>query len=64
MAPHGGLERGADILGNLPHLAPMGVSGDLKPVVFRVGGELGVAAGFFQGDLRLFVEDIAEALVE
>ena len=51
-------------LAALPHLAPMGFLRDLKAVVFRVGGELRVAAGLLQRDLRLLIEHVAQALVE
>ena len=56
--------RRADVLGRLPHLAPVGVGRDLEAVVLRVGGERRVAAGFRQRGLRLLVEDIAQALEE
>ena len=61
---HGGLERLADVLGRLPHLAPMGLRRDLETVVLWVSGEVVVAAGFLQCSLRLLVEHIAQAFVK
>ena len=62
--PHGGLQGAADVLGGLPHLAPVGLGRDLEAVVLRESGEVCVAAGLGQGGLRLLVEDIAQPLVE
>ena len=42
----------------------MGVGRNLEAVVLREQGELLVPAGFGQRGLRLFVEDIAQPLVE
>ena len=64
MARMADLQRRADVLRGLPHLAPVGLGRNLEAVVLRVGGELRVAAGLRQRGLRLLVEDIAQALVE
>ena len=61
---HGGLEGWADVSGDLPDLTPVGVGRNLEAVVFRIGGKGRITAGFRKGRLRLFVEDIAEPLVE
>ena len=62
--PQGVLEGAADVLGDLPHLAPVGLRRDLEAVVLREGGELRVTAGLRQRRLGLLVEDVAQALVE
>ena len=42
----------------------MGLGGNLKAVVLRVGGKFGIAAGLGQRRLGFLVEDITQALVE
>ena len=42
----------------------MGLAWDLESVIFRVGGESLVAAGFRQRSRGLLIKDIAEALEE
>lgn len=61
---HGDMECLTDVLGRLPHLAPMRLGRDLETMVLRVGGEVRVPAGFLERGLGLLVEDIAQALVK
>ena len=60
--PHCRLERLADIIRRLPHLKPVRLLRNLKAVILRVRGEIRIAAGLFQRQLRLLIEDVAKAL--
>jgi hypothetical protein len=62
--PRGGLNRSANVVGDLPNLAPMGFARNLEPVVLWVRGEIGIAAGLGKRSLGFLIEDIAESLVK
>ena len=62
--PHGGLERRSDILGRLPHVAPVGFLGNLEAVVLRIRRKRRIAAGLLQRRLCFLVKHVAEAFVE
>jgi hypothetical protein len=61
---HGLLQAPAYIPADLPNLPPMRIGRDLEAMILWKHREGFVSARFLQRGLNLFVEDIAEALVE
>jgi len=61
---HGRLNSLSHILRGLPHLSPVGISGNLKTRLLLAGCVAFVAARFRQRHLRLFVKHVAHALVK